>query len=273
LYNTHSIPNILIFCKKMSEDPNIIQSLSRGLEALERVAQHSMTRKALADALGVDCSTAYRILCTLAAHGFVERDPLSEQYIVSSRKIFALSSTIGANSHLPSLSTPWLKQLRDELGEAVSIAVLQGDEVVYVNHLPSLEALTVGALMGLRHPVYVSAVGKAIIAFLSETEREALISQLRLKPLTSHTITHRDTLRAELDGVRERGYAVDDEETFLGVRCVAAPLFDHTHQVIASMGLSGPASRVTPERLAELGLRVRTLANEFSMALGARRDL
>ncbi|MFN8371277.1 MAG: IclR family transcriptional regulator [Anaerolineae bacterium] len=257
----------------MSEDPNIIQSLSRGLEALERVSQHSMTPKALADALGVDRSTAYRILCTLAAHGFVERDPLSEQYIVSSRKIFALGSTIGASSHWPSLATPWLKQLRDETGEAVNIAVLQGSEVVYVNNLPSLEAITVGPLLGLRRPIYVSAVGKAIVAFLPEDEREDIINQLNLKSMTSHTITSRDVLRAELQQVREQGYAVDDEETFIGVRCIAAPLYDHSNQVIASMGLSGPASRVTRERTAEIGQRVRTLAEEFSLSLGARRDL
>ncbi len=254
-------------------DPNLIQSLSRGLTALELVAQHSLTPRALADALAVDRSTAYRILTTLAAHGFVERDPLSEQYIISSRKIFALSSTIGASSHWPSLATPWMKQLRAEIGEAVSLAVLQGDEVVYVNHLPSLEALTVGPLLGLRRPVYVSAVGKAIIAFLPEVERKDLISQLKLKALTPNTITSQKALQQALIRVQELGYAVDDEETFVGVRCVAAPIHDSTNQVIASLGISGPASRVTLERIHDIGLRIRTLADEFSVSLGARREL
>jgi DNA-binding IclR family transcriptional regulator len=253
-------------------DSNLIQSLSRGLTALELVAQHSLTPKALADELDVDRSTAYRILTTLAAHGFVERDPLSEQYIISSRKIFALSSTIGASSHWPSLATPWMKQLRTEIGEAVSLAVLQGDEVVYVNHLPSLEALTVGPLLGLRRPVYVSAVGKAITAFLPEVEREDLIHRLKLTPMTPKTITSRAALREELARVEELGYAVDDEETFIGVRCVAAPIHDSTNQVIASLGISGPASRVTPERIHEIGLRIRALADEFSLSLGARRE-
>jgi DNA-binding IclR family transcriptional regulator len=253
-------------------DSNLIQSLSRGLSALELVAQHSLTPRALAHALDVDRSTAYRILTTLAAHGFVERDPHSEQYILSSRKIFALSSTIGASSHWPSLATPWMKQLRDEIGEAVSLAVLQGDEVVYVNHLPSLEALTVGPLLGLRRPVYVSAVGKAIIAFLPDAEQDSLIRQLKLTALTPNTITNHKALHEELAQVRERGYAVDDAETFVGVRCVAAPIYDSTHQVIASMGISGPASRVTLERVPDIGQRVRTLADAFSLSLGARRE-
>jgi len=253
-------------------DSKLIQSLSRGLAALELVAQHSLTPRALADALDVDRSTAYRILTTLAAYGFVERDPLSDQYIVSSRKIFALSSTIGANSHWPSLATPWMKQLRDDIGEAVNLAVLQADEVVYVNHLPSLEALTVGPLLGLRRLVYVSAVGKAIIAYLPEVERETLIGQLTLKAATPNTITDHAALQQELFRVQQQGYAVDDEETFIGVRCVAAPIHDSTNQVIASMGISGPASRVTAERINAIGLRIRMLADEFSLSLGARRE-
>lgn len=257
----------------MEQDPNLIQSLSRGLAALELVAKHSLTPKALADALDVDRSTAYRILTTLMAHGFVERDPHSDQYILSSRKIYALESTIQASLHWPSLATPWLKQLRDDLGEAVNLAVLQGDEVVYVNHLPSLEALTVGPLLGLRRPVYVSAVGKAIVAFLPNVERETIIEHLTLRAMTPNTLTSSDTLRRELARVQELGYATDDEETFIGVRCVAAPIRDNSNHVIAAMGISGPSSRVMIERFPEIGQRVRTLADEFSYSLGARREL
>jgi IclR family transcriptional regulator, KDG regulon repressor len=254
----------------MSErDSNIIQSLSRGLAALELIARHSITPKELGEELGIDRSSAYRILCTLAAHGFVERDPLSEQYIISGRKIFAMSSMIGANIHWPSQATPWLKHLRDVTGEAVNIAVLYGQEVVYVNHLPSLEAITVGPLLGLRRPVYASAVGKAIIAFLPVDEREALISSLQLKGLSPKTITTLDLLRGNLDQVVQLGYALDDEETFVGIRCVAAPIRDHTNQVIAALGLSGPTTRIEGERVSNLGGLVRSLAVEFSASLGA----
>ncbi len=254
----------------MSEhDSNIIQSLSRGLSALELITRRSITPKELGDELGIDRSSAYRILCTLAAHGFVERDPLSEQYIISGRKIFAMGSVIGANMHWPSQATPWLRQLRDETGEAVNIAVLQGHDVVYVNHLPSLEAITVGPLLGLRRSVYASAVGKAIIAFLPEDEREALIRSLQLKALSPKTITRLDHLRQNLAQVVQLGYAIDDEETFIGVRCVAAPIRDHTNQVIAAMGLSGPTARIDEARIPALGQLVYNLASEFSASLGA----
>src|SRR5258706_12414513 len=162
------------------QDPNIIQSLSRGLTALDLVAEHSTTPRALAEALGVDRSTAYRILCTLAAHGFVERDSLSEQYVVSSRKISALGSAISANLHWPTLATPWLKQLRDKVNEAVNLAVLQGTEVVYVSHLPSNQTITVSSTLGVRRPIHCSAVGKAIVAFLPPVDLDALLDKVDL---------------------------------------------------------------------------------------------
>ncbi len=189
------------------QDANIIQSLSRGLAALDHVARQSTTPRSLAEAMGVDRSTAYRILVTLAAHGFVERDPLSEQYMISSRKLVALGSTVSASLHWHTLASPWLKQLRDETGEAVNIAVLQGSEVVYVNHLPSYEAITVSPLLGLRRPVHVSAVGKAIVAFLPPGEQDALLSRIELKAATPNTITIPREFRKELERVRALGSA------------------------------------------------------------------
>lgn len=252
-------------------DPNIIQSLSRGLAALELIAEHSMTPRTLAEALGVDRSTAYRILCTLAHHGFVERDPFSDQYIISSRKILTMGSTVSANLHWPSLAMPWLRQLRDQTGEAVNLAVLQNDEMVYVSHLPGSETITVGPMLGVRRPVYCSAVGKAVAAYLPDSDREQLLQRLKLTPLTLHTITDRERLWEALQRVKAQGYAVDDEETFQGVRCVAAPIHDQSGQVIAAIGLSGPGLRVTLDRIPALGALVRSLAGEFSASLGAPR--
>jgi IclR family transcriptional regulator, KDG regulon repressor len=252
-----------------NSNTNIIQSLSRGLTALELLANGSMTPKALGMALGIDRSSAYRILCTLAAYGFVERDPLSDQYIISSRKIFAMGSSIGANLHWPTLATPWLRQLRDQTNEAVSLAVLQRDEAIYVAHLPSNEAITIGPLLGVRRPVYCSAVGKAIAAFLPESERQRLMKLVKFTPLTHRTLSTADEFLKELQQVRDVGYAVDDEETFAGVRCIAAPVYDHSGQVVAAMGFSGPSIRLSMDRLRELGPQVHALANEFSASLGA----
>ena len=152
----------------MSEiQSKVIKSLSRGLTALELVLEQSATPQSLAKALDVDRTTAYRILNTLSAHGFVLRDPLDDQYVINVRKVFGFAHAMVGKLHFPTLAAPYLQRLRQETGEAASLAVLQDAEVVYVNHLPSQEAITVAPMLGVRRPVYVSAVGKAICAHLS----------------------------------------------------------------------------------------------------------
>ena len=249
--------------------PNVIKSLSRGLTALELVLEQSATPQSLAKALDVDRTTAWRILNTLAAHGFVLRDAFDDQYVVSARKIFSFAHAISGKLHFPTLATPYLQKLRQKTGEAASLAVLQDAEVVYVNHLPSEEAITVAPMLGVRRPVYVSAVGKAIWAFLSEAESDALYAAIDWQPLTRKTITDVDAFRGALRVTRERGYAIDDEETFDGVRCVAAPVRDHRGLVIAAMGISGPATRLTLNRAHEIGAMLRALSQDFSVSLGA----
>jgi DNA-binding IclR family transcriptional regulator len=146
---------------------------------------------------------------------------------------------------------------------------LQDAEVVYVNHLPSEEAITVAPLLGVRRPVYVSAVGKAIWSHLPPDEQAQLFNRSERVPLTEKTLTDVERIRADLRLARERGYAIDDEETFDGVRCVAAPVRNHRDEIIAAMGISGPATRLTPDRLREYGKYLRELSDDFSVSLGA----
>ena len=213
--------------------------------------------------------TAYRILNTLAAHGFVLRDPLDDQYVVNVRKVFGFAHGIVGKLHFPSLAAPYLERLRGETGEAASLAVLQDAEVVYVSHLPSEEAITVAPMLGVRRPIYVSAVGKAIWSHLLPAEQERLFDLIEWQALTDKTVTDAGIMRAQLRLTRERGYAVDDEETFEGVRCVAAPVRDHRDEIIAAMGISGPSTRLTLNRLHEYGVFLRDLSYDFSVSLGA----
>ncbi|MCY4072495.1 MAG: IclR family transcriptional regulator [Chloroflexi bacterium] len=254
----------------MSENQStVIQSLSRGLTALELVLEQSATPQSLAKALGVDRSTAYRILNTLLAHGFVLRDPLDDQYVINVRKVFTFAHSITGKLHFPTLATPYLGKLRQKTGEAASLAVLQDTDVVYVNHLPGEEAITVAPMLGVRRPVYVSAVGKAILAHLPEPERNRLLGLVEWKPMTDKTITDVDAFRGALHATRQRGYAIDDEETFEGVRCVAAPVRNHRDEIIAAMGISGPATRLTLNRVHEYGAYIRQLSLDFSVSMGA----
>ena len=248
---------------------NIIKSLSRGLTALDLVVEESLTPQRLAKSLDVDRTTAYRILNTLAAHDFVLRDPLDDQYVANVRKVFSFAHTVVGKLHFPTLATPYLERLRAKTGEAASLAVLQDAVVVYVNHMPSEEAITVAPMLGVRRPIHVSAVGKAIWSRLPADEADRLFDVIDCAPLTGKTLTDKQQIRAELRLARQRGYAIDDEETFEGVRCVAAPVRNHRDEVIAAMGISGPSTRLSLDRLHEFGLVLRDLSHEFSVSLGA----
>ena len=248
---------------------NVIKSLSRGLTALELVLEQSATPQSLAKALAVDRATAYRILNTLAAHGFVLRDPLDDQYVINVRKVFGFAHGIIGKLHFPSLAAPYLERLRAQTGEAASLAILQDAEVVYVSHLPSDEAITVAPMLGLRRPIHVSAVGKAIWSHLLPAEQTRLFELAEWEALTRKTLTDAEAMRAELRVTRERGYAIDDEETFDGVRCVAAPVRDHRDQIIAAMGISGPSTRLSLARAHNFGAYLRDLSHDFSVSLGA----
>ena len=254
----------------MSEiQSNVVKSLSRGLTALELVLEQSATPQSLAKALDVDRTTAYRILNTLAAHGFVLRDPLDDQYVINVRKVFGFAHGIIGKLHFPSLAAPYLDRLRAKTGEAASLAVLQDAEVVYVSHVPSEEAITVAPMLGVRRPVYVSAVGKAIWSHLAPAEQKRLFELVEWEALTRKTLTDVAEMRAELRITRDRGYAIDDEETFEGVRCVAAAVRDHRNEIIAAMGISGPSTRLSMERVHDCGLYLRDLSHDFSVSLGA----
>ena len=248
---------------------SVIKSLSRGLTALELVLEESTTPQSLAKSLDVDRTTAYRILNTLAAHEFVVRDPLDDQYVVNIRKVFSFAHSVVGKLHFPTLATPYLERLRAKTGEAASLAVLQDAVVVYVNHLPSEEAITVAPMLGVRRPIHVSAVGKAIWSHLAPADQKRLFDLIEWKALTRKTLTDVDEMRAEMRVTRDRGYAVDDEETFEGVRCVAAPVRDHRDEIIAAMGISGPSTRLSMGRVHDFGAYLRDLSHDFSVSLGA----
>ena len=189
--------------------------------------------------------------------------------MINARKVFGFAHGIVGKLHFPTLAAPYLERLRAKTGEAASLAVLQDAEVVYVSHLPSEEAITVAPMLGVRRPVYVSAVGKAIWSHLPPADQERLFDLIEWQALTGKTLTDAGKMRAELRVVRQRGYAIDDEETFDGVRCVAAPVRDHRDEVIAAMGISGPTTRLTRDRLHEYGVFLRDLSADFSVSLGA----
>lgn len=242
------------------------QVVERVLKAIELLAARPATPDELADALDVHRRTVTRMLGTMESAGYVQRDPTIPQLYHLSFRIVTLAGMLLHRNDVVRIARPRVARLRDRTGEAAHLSVPAKRKVVHVIHEHSTNRLMVKAEAGDEALLHCSAVGKTLLAF-----RPDLLAQLAgttLVRLTEKTITSSARLEQHLQETRERGYAVDDEEIEIGTRCVAAPVRDYAGEVIAALGISGPALRITPDRVEELAVMVREEADAVSALLG-----
>lgn len=250
----------------------VLSTLAKGIDVLEAVVEvggaRGLTLTELSHHLGLHRSTLARFLTTLQRRGYLERDPATERYRPGLR-VLTLSAAVLTHLQIRDIARPVLEALRDETGEMTHLTVLDNGEVVTVDRAEGHNPLTLRTEIGSRRPAYCTASGKAMLAYLPPDVLEGILAR-GLPPVTPNTITDPAVLRAQLAEVRRRGYAWDDEERIPGVRCVAAPVFDHTGQLVGALSLSVPSMRADLARLAELGERIRRAGETVSRRLGYR---
>ena len=229
----------------MADRVSGVQSLRRGLGALEVAIDRDVRPSELAEILQVGRTTALRLLQTLVDEGYVKQSPTTKAFRANPAKIFLLASKLGSSLGWLGMAERFLTELAQATGETANLAVLEGAEAVYVAVAPSANALSVRPLIGTRRPIHSSAIGKAMIAFLDEAERARLLERAGLPQLTWRTITSLEVLEDQLREVRATGYAVDDQESINGVRCLAAPVLDRSLRPFAAIGISAPWVRMT----------------------------
>lgn len=249
-----------------------IQSLDRGLQLLEYISQagRPLSLVDLEGVLEVDRSTVHRLLSTLVERGYVAQDPDSKRYSLG-LKVVQLSRYAIDSIPLRKIAKAYMEELKLASGESVNLAVIANDQVVCVDHEPSDSALAVTNDIGAIFVPHATSAGKTLLAFQPEEQRMAMLGPGELKAFTPRTIIDINTLTLHLQQVRQQGYAVDDEERYLGVRCIAAPIFDHRGKVIASISVSGPNIRLTYERLPGIIRLAKECADAISAALGSPR--
>ncbi|MGV9678902.1 IclR family transcriptional regulator [Nocardia sp. NPDC003482] len=218
----------------------VVQSVDRAFDLLERVADAGgdATLSQLAEASGLPQPTIHRLLRTLISGGYVRQQP-SRRYALGPRLIRlgeSASRVLGASAR------PHLTRLRDLTGETANMAVLDGDQVVYVAQVPSPHAMRMFTEVGQRVDLHCTAVGKAVLATLTPEETDRVLTRIPLRPHTSHTITDPAALRTELDHIRHRGYATDTGEQEPGLHCYAVAVPNAPTRTAIS--ISGPQPRV-----------------------------
>lgn len=245
------------------------QTLERALTILDFVAEEPRHIGEVATALGVHHSTALRLLHSLRKHGFVAELP-DHRYRLGSAT-FRLAYQALEAIDLRSLARPAMVELNDLTRETVHLAMLEDTEVVYIDKVDAQHPVRMHSRIGAIANLHCAGVSKAILAFLPEDQRHALLGNRELVRRTDHTLTTLEDLEAELALGRERGYVLDNEENEPGIHCVAAPIFTGAGEVAGSISVSSPISRIDNETLLGFVPALLAATRETSEQLGWRQ--
>ncbi len=245
----------------------LLKTLLRGLAMLDYVGQHPLGVKnsQVAREFGIDPAVSYRFLQTLTRAEYLHKEETT--YRLSCR-LFSLVTV--SWSALIDLATPLLDALAEETGFTASLSVLEGHNAYPLLLKQGKAPLVVNANLGKPVPLYASSLGKVLLAYLPPEHREQILGSIELRKLTPNTIMERKELRQELARIQASGFAIDEEEYQLEVRCVAAPVLDQTGRAICALSVSYPAMYATSDdafglRLAE---RIRSVAQSLSQVIG-----
>jgi DNA-binding IclR family transcriptional regulator len=247
-----------------------LSSVATALQLLKSFSEEQVEIgiSALARRLGVAKSTAHRLAATLVSEGMLEQDPETEKYRLGIA-LFRLGALVRRRMDVSNQARPYLYELREKTNETVHLAILDGTEIMYVYNLESTQAIRMRSDIGVRKPAYCTAEGQAILAFRPPEVIDQVI-QRGLLPLTPQTITDPAKLLKALGVVRQRGCAIEDEESEIGMRSISAPIRNDAGEVVASVGVAGPATRLSKKAIAAFVPHVIETADLVSRRLGYR---
>lgn len=235
--------------KKKDKAGYIIKTVLSSLELLEAFKgdKPELGVSELSKILKLHKNKIFRLLATLEYKGYIEQDPITENYRLGLRSL-ELGQSFIHHLRLLGIAKPVLKDLVAKIKESAYVGVIREKNVIYLDIVEADQVLKVASRVGNMLPVYATAIGKAQIAFESRDCVERLLPD-KLKPYTRNTITDRLTLFDELDKIKDQGYAIDNEELDEGIICVGAPLRDYTTHIVGGISISVPVIRTSKEKL------------------------
>src|ERR1700745_61888 len=254
--------------KKPSPGSAPVGVISKVLLILEALQGSSagLGLKAICDLTGIHKSTAHRFLKHLEREGYLIRTEAGA-YLIGPR-LAQMSARSNQGATLQAVARPILWELWKSTQETVNLAVLDQGTVLYVDVMESPHEFRLSSRVGTRRSVHVTALGKALAAFLPAELRESILGSIAFQPATPRTIGNLVQFRQELEKIRRQGYAVDDEEAVQGARCVSAPILNSDGEPIAAVSVSGPVTRVSPNLVNAMAGAVTSAAAAISAAMG-----
>lgn len=247
---------------------NTIKSLDRAMAIFEHLSENSgLTLSALASDLGQAPATVYRVLVTLESRRLVEFDPMGQIWHVGPNA-FVIGARFLHRTSLVERARRIMRRLMETTGETANLGIVQETSVLFVSQVETHASIRAFFPPGTLSPLHASGIGKALLAEMSSERRDRIIGSSGLEQFTANTLTERDALFRDLSTTRERGHAIDDEEKNLGMRCIAAPIFDVHGEATAGISVSGPTSRMGLEKTGALASAVMEAAANLTTAIG-----
>ena len=250
-------------------EKGIVQSIDRALSILEVLSDYSkgLGVTEISEKVDLHKSTVYRLLATLIYKGYVVQDLETNKYGIT-LKLFELGSKKVESMDLLSVSREYTKKLMESVNEVVHLVVRDGTDIVYIDKVEANNTIRMASTIGKRSPMYCTSVGKAILAHLPKEKVKEIWERSNIKKLTKFTIIDFKEMEKELEVVRKMGYAVDNEENEMGVRCIGAPIFNRTGNVEAAISISGPTMRIKEKNIGTIAEKVIRYAGLISKELG-----
>lgn len=247
---------------------NTIKSLDRAMMVFEHLStQPGQSLSGIAEDLKQSPATVYRVLVTLEGRGLVSFDPATQLWHIGAQA-FVIGAQFLRRTSLVERARPILRALMETTGETANLGIARNGQVVFLSQVETHETVRAFFPPGTMSPLHASGIGKALLAEMPETAVEHVITGTVLERFTPGTLVEAEKLRADLAATRARGHAIDDEEKSLGMRCIAAPVFDVHGEAVAGISVSGPSNRMDVARLASISQEVMRAAAGLSRAIG-----
>jgi len=251
-------------------EQNTVRALDRAMALLQALAESDgLTLTELAQAQGESPATVYRVMTTLAQRQMVELDPRGQVWHVGPGTFRAGAAFLRRTNVVERARAP-MQELMRITGETANLGIEQAGEVLFLTQVETHQPIRAFFPPGTRSPMHASGIGKALLAWMPEARRRALVSAGPLDGFTAATITDPAALEQDLDQARRRGFAIDDEERTPGMRCVAAPVFNALGEPVAGVSVSGPVFRLLSADVARVGGLVAAAASEVTVAIGGQ---
>jgi IclR family KDG regulon transcriptional repressor len=248
-YKKCSIPRNVVLMIKIQGSPKdgyLVDAVLAALDVLNLFEDRDLTLAEISERLQINKSRVFRLLCTLAHRGYVEKSADGSRYRLGVKLV---ERAAFIHRDLRQIALPFMHMLLSEFNETVNLAILDREEVLYIEVLESSQPFRMVGSLGNRDALHCTALGKAILAYLPENDQVGILSQVEFSRFTPKTIHTLNDLTIELQKIRARGYSIDNEENDPGVGCISVPLFNNSNKPVAAISLSGPVNRVLGNQL------------------------